>query len=147
MDFGQRPIKFRLWDCKSKEYRSLDTIVFDNRGEEIRSVTSKDATTGHDPHDDLLGDVILEQWTGTNDKNGVPIYEGDVISDKNAYRKKYIGVVSWNEFDCKYVCEEVGTSGGWDFEDMRWDEIEVLGNVHKGVGKEIIELKRSENES
>ena len=126
-----RPIKFRAWDGK-KYYQPEEMIQCGDEG----------VTTGYF---DLSGypktsDHILEQYTGFKDKNGVEIYEGDLLTSETVYLKE--------DEDLQQPCEVFWNTGlacfsirqshfhstmstylyGW-----KSSVFEVIGNIHVGV--------------
>lgn len=75
-----------------------------------------------------LDELTLMQYTGTKDKNGVEIYEGDIITHSNDGMK---GVVAWSLGLYKFVIDSLDGSEiladlcDYDFEP------EVLGNIYQ----------------
>lgn len=131
-----REILFRAWDSEISELiYDLDKIDF-NLGyafytdgkEEIQSIIIKD----------------LEQFTGMVDKNGVKIFEGDIIDEMTS--------VFWCKECCSFAAKVHGVNkdgsdyclscnGDWSWSDIVVgfrDEctLTVIGNIHEN--KELI---------
>ena len=130
-----REIKFRAWD---KKYGWMDVGPFwvENDG-----ATWDDAQDRYDtPHREIerTDDLILMQYTGLRDKNGVEIYEGDIVCG------------SWDGRPIQGTVEYQPPSFVMRFpEEKNWREfifhytgpqpVEVIGNVHEHP--ELLEVK------
>ena len=125
-----REIKFRAWDRKRGRMRfGNDNLLISLGGLLFWDVGYKEP--------DMLGedesqDYTLMQYTGLKDKNGVGIYEGDVLSSHEprwpaAGHQDCSGVVAWRDEYAHYGC------GRWklDTGNINYLQLEVIGNIHE----------------
>ena len=70
-------IKFRFWDKDEKYFITEATIVLDKDGS-VEGIEYYHTKLGHSVYNDISYYELL-QSTGLKDKNGVEIFEGDVL--------------------------------------------------------------------
>ena len=124
-----REIKFRFWDTKDNEW-----MVDGRTQKNILDFAFLPAMNwSYITRDEAKERVIVEQYTGLKNKNGVEIYEGDIVRCKS----KNWEVIHHN---CGFTNQWVCSSGsGHSYVYPGYDDIEVIGNIHSNP--ELLEAK------
>ena len=116
-----REIKFRAWDKFSNSMINVKTIDFGPRGVEC-------AVDYSNINGDLKGEWVLEQYTGLKDKNGVEIYEGDIVCQQMRFDETN-GVIFWQEEKSRFAINLDGFIT--TITKPQEDSYEVVGNIHE----------------
>ena len=121
--------KFRVWNEKTESFIDYGDLMLDLKNGKVYSgdVGIPEYTI------DVTNQVILMQYTGCRDKNGIEIYEGDVIKDK--YDKTWL--VQWY-VGAFVITDKIPDSDGQTSTYSHFSNVsnhhfyfEVIGNIYE----------------
>lgn len=138
----KREIKFRAWDKKNERMWDIETWHIADEYVDLIEPGKSIADINAERFWRKQSEIILMQYTGLKDKNGKPIYEGDIVHgyDQEPDRDDgYIGSSVTDVVNFKYGAFWIGDSW-YKVMVMTPPIVEIIGNVHEN--HELLEEKK-----
>lgn len=118
-----REIKFRAWNKVYKKYVEINELEMGVKSLAIKFITP----SGRTLYLEHGNSIILEQYTGLKDKNGVEIYEGDIVKMDGLYY-----LIKWDDEGGKWC---MSLERDWmDYLFLTKKKapfMEIIGNIHE----------------
>ena len=144
--------RYRAWDKEENRWINIASLVFDEEGELWYLSPVMDDFNPVYYENELGKTWELMQSTGLKDKNGVDIFEGDVVrftwdmlSDVNATekgKKVRISKVFWSDWRASWAVGKKSCNNDLFRYARNGNTVEVIGNIYENP-----ELLEQANES
>ena len=124
-----REIRFRIWDMDRKVMLGSQYVIFYD-GDFYENY--RDLEDGI-----VLDNIEVMQYTGLEDRNGVKIFEGDIVKNvRNGISRK----VYWDTYCASFHLSKQGKKESnvdyWSLSNPQWN-YEVIGNIYQN--KDLLE--------
>ena len=128
--------KYRAWDKRRKEMcRVVSLDMYISRSSEVTIMDNNS-----DMHQRIIDDIELMQSTGLKDKNGVEIFEGDIVNISS--HTPFSNVVEFDKEGASFMLRPVykrwSSSYFTNYENVDKKRFEIIGNIYEN--SELLEV-------
>lgn len=109
-----REIKFRAWHVENKEIHTM---------QDLWRLEIGDLSWRHEE-----GEIVLMQYTGIKDKNGIEIYEGDIVEQQHHVKT---GGILEPLFKSTELVEDIREK--FFMGEREWADVTVIGNRYENL--------------
>jgi hypothetical protein len=122
--------KYRVWDGKKKAYAHEGYVV-----------TQLGLVGTYDPFVGLIRNIYctVEHCTGLADKNGNPVFDGDVIQENGINR-----YIHWHDGGWCYSVR-YDSKCHWRLQKEDVENAEIIGNIHDDQFRDLAKIVEGDN--
>lgn len=123
-----REIKFRAWYEEEKEMQRVTDIYFNKKTGKIENFVTKGKKCNY--HTDFDNHILM-QYTGLRDKNGLGIFEKDIVKITVDEFGSDIGVIKFAMGGFVIDYKNLDTEFEWLYYTQDEGDIEIIGNIYQ----------------
>jgi uncharacterized phage protein (TIGR01671 family) len=120
-----REIKFRVWDNKDRKMLPVRELTFTPGGRLLIDTGQQSASVTD------MRPLELMQYTGLRDKNGVEIYEGDIVVRSRFDKPKQFSILYSEDHAAFRLKSHQFRGASYPMEQYPEGFLEVIGNIYE----------------
>ena len=121
-----RQLKFRVWD------KLAERMIYPHNDNQQHFIIDLNGRFHNLQNGSGGDDYVIQQYTGLNDSNDDPIYEGDILKNHYDVGNNIIGQVLYEADHGGYIFQWKRKGRGQDYKNLNCDvafESVIIGNI------------------